>query len=281
MIYIGLTGWGDHDDIYEKPARGTKLQMYSSHFPIVECDSSFYAILPENNYVNWVKETPDSFKFIVKAYQGLTGHKRNEKLTAGGLKEQMTLFKSSLQSLVDSGKLGMLLFQYPPWFDCQKQNIQLLRYTRELIGDLPVALEFRHQSWFTDDMRENTIEFMKKEKWIHTVCDEPQAGAGSVPIVTASTDKEKALVRLHGRNTEGWVNKKQDNWREVRYLYRYNSHELLGWKERLNELQKRTKDVYVMFNNNSGGDAARNAKQMIDLMGVEYSDLAAKQLKLF
>lgn len=281
MIFIGLTGWGDHADLYEKPAQGTKLQMYSSHFPIVECDSSFYAVLPENNYVNWVKETPDSFRFIVKAYQGLTGHRRAEKLTPQSLKEQMIDFKASIQPLISSKKLGMLLFQYPPWFDCQKENIQLLRETKELIGDLPAAIEFRHQSWFTDEMKAKTLDFIKEERWIHTVCDEPQAGSGSIPIVMASAGGKKVLVRLHGRNTEGWVNKGQENWREVRYLYRYNRHELIAWKERLEELQQLAGEVYVMFNNNSGGDAAQNAKQMVDLLGIEYSDLAPKQLKLF
>lgn len=281
MISIGLTGWGDHIDLYEKPAQGSKLQMYSSHFPIVECDSSFYAILPEHNYVKWIRETPRSFQFIVKAYQGMTGHKRDEKLSLEALKELIFAFKASVQPLISSGKLGMVLFQYPPWFDCKKDNIQLLRYTRELMGDLPVALEFRNQTWFAGEWKDRTLRFMCEEKWIHSVCDEPQEGSGSVPIVPISTDKKKVLVRLHGRNTAGWVNKGQDNWREVRYLYRYNLSELIEWKERLLDLKKQAENVYVVFNNNSGGDAAHNAKQLVELMGIQYSDLAPKQLKLF
>lgn len=65
MIYIGLTGWGDHDDLYQFGVSSRdKLSVYSSHFPIVEVDSSFYAIQPATNYRKWVFETPDSFFFI-------------------------------------------------------------------------------------------------------------------------------------------------------------------------------------------------------------------------
>src|SRR5690625_5804671 len=62
------------------------------------------------------------------------------------------------------------------------------------------------------------------------------------------------LIRMHGRNVHGW-NKPRDadtNWREVRYLYKYNQEELLEWKNRIEELKKDTRDVIILFNNNSG-----------------------------
>ncbi|MFK4997320.1 DUF72 domain-containing protein [Bacillus sp. N9] len=72
-----------------------------------------------------------------------------------------------------------------------------------------------------------------------------------------------------------------ENWREVRYLYRYNEKELLEWKRNVQKLQQETRDVYVVFNNNSGGDAADNAKRLIELLNIHYEGLAAKQLDLF
>ncbi len=57
---------------------GTKLKEYGAHFPIVEVDTTFYAVQPIRNAEKWVKETPEDFKFIVKAYQGMTGHQRGE-----------------------------------------------------------------------------------------------------------------------------------------------------------------------------------------------------------
>ena len=69
------------------------------------------------------------------------------------------------------------------------------------------------------------------------------------------------LVRMHGRNVSGWHQNGAPNRRETRYLYRYNKEELLEWKGYLEQLQEQSKDVYVIFNNNSGGDAV-NAQMM-------------------
>jgi uncharacterized protein YecE (DUF72 family) len=281
MIFIGLTGWGDHEDLYvEKVPSRDKLKVYSSHFPIVEVDSSFYAIQPVKNYEKWVDDTPERFSFIVKAYQGMTGHLRGENPFTG-MGEMFDAFRQSIQPLREAGKLRAVLFQYPPWFDCNRKNVDILRYTKEKMGDIPVALEFRHQSWFGSRMREHTLAFMEKDGWIHSICDEPQAGVGSVPTVLHPTHPELTLVRFHGRNVHGWNNHGQDNWRDVRYLYRYTCEELMDWKEKLLFLQTKTKDVCVLFNNNSGGDAADNAKQLIELLGIEYTDLGPQQLRLF
>jgi uncharacterized protein YecE (DUF72 family) len=64
-------------------------------------------------------------------------------------------------------------------------------------------------------------------------------------------------------------------------LYRYNVKELQEWTLRVKELHKDCKDIYILFNNNSGGDAADNAKQFIDLLGIVYDGLAPRQLNLF
>ncbi len=280
MIKIGVTGWGDHDSLYPDgtPARD-KLAVYSGHFPVVEVDSSFYAVQPVKNYEKWVEATPKDFSFVVKAYQGMTGHSRG-KLPFDSVKEMFEAFIQSIQPVLSSGKLEMVLFQYPPWFDCKKENVQMLRYAKEMMRDIPVTLEFRNQTWFSEEMTDKTLSFIKEEGWIHTVCDEPQAGTGSIPIVMHTTP-EKTLVRLHGRNVYGWNNQGQPNWREVRYLYRYNEAELNEWKERIQSLAKETKNLTILFNNNSGGDAADNAKQMIDLLDIQYNFLAPRQLDLF
>lgn len=278
MIRIGLTGWGDHPSLYESETQASKLESYSSHFPIVECDSSFYAILPEKNYVNWAKETPDNFQFIVKAYQGLTGHLRG-KSNFKNIGEMFDAFQASIGPMLQSGKCAVILFQYPPWFDCTRKNIDRLRYTKEKMKGIPVALEFRNPSWFSAGMKEKTLEFAEKEGWIHTVCDEPQTETGSIPIISAAWG-DRVLVRMHGRNTAGWLNH-GPNWRKLRCLYRYNRAELEEWKSRLIDLERKAKDVYVLFNNNSGGDAADNGKQMIRLLGINYSGLAQKQLGFF
>lgn len=281
MIYIGVTGWGDHHSLYRYGvSQRDKLKEYGAHFPIVEVDASFYAVQPKRNSEKWVSETPANFQFIVKAYQGMTGHQRGE-IPFSNKQEMFAAFRDSIEPFQKAGKLAMVLFQFPPWFDCTRQHVNYLRFCKAEMGEVPVALEFRHQSWYSAVFREQTLQFIKNEKWIHTVCDEPQAGAGSIPIVLEATDLKKTLIRFHGRNVHGWQHPSAHNWREVRYLYRYTEKELVEWVERLRLLEKQTQDIYVLFNNNSGGDAADNAKQFIDLLGIEYEGLASKQLDLF
>lgn len=280
MIYVGLTGWGDHDSLYEHPKISNKLEVYSSFFPIVEVDTSFYAIQPVRNSQKWVKETPESFQFIVKAYQGMTGHSRGD-IPFPSKEEMFTAFKNSLVPYIEHNKLAMVLFQFPPWFSCTRENVTYLRWCKQQMEEIPCALEFRHQSWFAAPFLNETIAFMKKEGWIHSICDEPQAGISSVPTILEATDNKKTLVRMHGRNVYGWNKKKDENWREVRYLYRYNDKELLEWKEKLIQLQNDCEQIYLLFNNNSGGDAADNAKRMIELLEIEYIGLAPRQLDLF
>lgn len=281
MIKIGLTGWGDHKDLYSHGAAGqNKLKAYSAYFPIVEVDSSFYANQPVKNYIKWMDETPASFSFIIKAYQGLTGHLRG-KNPFGSMEEMFTSFKESIQPVLAAGKLKAVLFQYPPWFECTRENINVLRNAKKTMEEVPVALEFRHQSWFTPEMRDKTLAFMEQEGWIHSICDEPQAGAGSVPTVLHAANQELTIIRFHGRNVNGWNNHGAQNWREIRYLYRYNQEELLDWKEKVEWLQKTTAEICILFNNNSGGDAAANAREMMELLDIEYEGLAPRQLDLF
>lgn len=281
MIYVGVTGWGDHDSLYTKgTAARDKLQEYSAHFPTVEVDASFYAVQPQRNIEKWVRDTPSDFRFVVKAYQGMTGHERGD-IPFSTKEEMFAAFKLSLEGFKQSEKLAMVLFQFPPWFDISKENVDYLRFCRDQMAGIPVALEFRNQTWFYPQFKDRTLQFMQDEGWIHSVCDEPQAGLGSVPTILQATNHEATLVRLHGRNEAAWRHPNGKNWREVRYLYRYNEKELLEWKEKLIKLEKETKDIYVLFNNNSGGDAADNAKQLIEMMNIQYTGLAARQLDLF
>ncbi|MCA0970404.1 DUF72 domain-containing protein [Halobacillus litoralis] len=280
-IEIGLTGWGDHVDLYtDKSKSGDKLGEYASHFPVVEVDTAFYAIQPQRYYEKWVSQTPSSFSFVIKAFNGLTGHDR-ESRTVQEARDLVKAYEESIQPVLEKGKLKALLFQFPPWFDVNREHIKKLRLLREWLQDYPMALEFRNQTWFQPAYREKTLEFMREYEWIHAICDEPQAGIGSVPRVLETTHPEKTLVRFHGRNVHGWNKNGRKDWRKVRFLYKYNEEELKEWAARIRELKQATPDITLLFNNNSGGDAATNAKQMQQLLNIEYNDLNPRQMDLF
>lgn len=344
-LLIGLTGWGDHTGLYGGTASGKeKLKAYSAYFPVVEVDSSFYAVQPRSNYERWVADTPDRFRFLIKANQGMTGHQRERGGPGANAKQEAVAnvlktmarsggeeaaaassaalladggspaerqarpgdsgvaagtapegddgaarslaglfraFRESIAPVLSANKLFAVLFQYPPWFECTRENVETLRRAKAAMGDIPVALEFRHQSWFAPRMREKTLAFMAKEGWIHSICDEPQAGEGSVPTVLEATDPAKTVVRLHGRNAANWHSSGQPNWRELRYLYNYSEAELAEWVEHLRHLQRHTAQTAVIFNNNSGGHAAGNARRLMERLGIDYEGLAPRQLDLF
>lgn len=283
MITIGLTGWGDHEKLYEGKVKSKdKLATYAGHFLCVEVDAYFYAIQAERTVKNWIGETPETFKFIVKAYQGMTGHDRgNERYSSKT--EMFQEYLDSIRPFVQSNKLAAILFQFPPWFDYSREHFLYLNYVKQKMGNLPVAIEFRNQSWYHRKNREETLRFLKEKEFIHSIADEPQAGDGSVPFVAVATSTATTIVRLHGRNKVGWnrPQTKDTHWREVRYLYRYNKQELQSLKQELETLAKQTNHLYVLFNNNSGLDASDNAKQLKDMLNIDEDGLAPRQLSLF
>ena len=290
-IQIGLAGWGDHDELYLSGTKpGDKLAQYANHFPVVEVDSTFYAIQSRSRFQQWVDTTPSSLHFVVKAYSGMTGHQRGAQPDEAEQDAMFSAFREMLEPAMEAGRLKAALFQYPPWIQCDSENVRKLKYAKERMKGIPCALEFRHASWFSAEYRDKTLTFMEQEGWIHSVCDEPQAGAGSVPTVLKATAKEMTIVRFHGRNVQGWNQGSAPNWREVRYLYRYSEAELSEWREHLLQLQAESEHICVIFNNNSGGDAAHNAKQMMELLGqlrpdgkppLEPPQPEAEQLTLF
>lgn len=280
MIKIGLTGFGDHEELYGKIKPADRLPAYSAYFSIVEIDSSFYAVQPVKNYVKWVNQTPEQFKFIVKAYQGMTRHLRDKKNYYDTPEEMYRAFHTSIAPVRSAGKLAMTLFQFPPWFDCTKDNVEFLREAKERMLDVPSAIEFRNDSWYSPELRSRTLQFLEQEGWIHTIADEPQAGSGSIPIVPVATRPDITYVRLHGRNTGGWNQSSHPDWRKLRYLYRYSTEELMEWKNRLLTLTQSCREIYVVFNNNSAGDATPNAQELQSLLGID-GGLAPRQLDLF
>lgn len=282
MINIGLTGWGDHDTLYtDLQRKSDKLITYGSHFLTVELDATYYSIQPERNINKWIKETPDNFKFIVKIHQALTGHAHVEDFAQTRL-QLINEFNQMIIPLIKVGKLAMVLIQFPPWFDCNTKNINYILYLKKYLIEMPLAIEFRHQSWFTKEMTEHTLTFLHDNDFIHSVCDEPQSGTGSIPLVNRVTHTI-SLMRFHGRNIAGWTKKdlSDQEWRDVRYLYNYNDKELTELSQYIQILNHKAKEVYVVFNNNSGGHAANNAKKMIEILNIQYTGLNAQQLKLF
>ena len=282
MIHIGLSSFGDHPQLYlpeTKPSE--RLADYASHYLLVEIDSTYYAIPRLTQVEKWVKMTPEKFKFIVKAYRGMTGHVKDDERYASK-SEMFQAFREALSPYIEHKKLTFVLFQFPPWFDYQNDHLLYLKYVRQEMKDIPVAIEFRNRTWYDEKVKREMLQLLKDLDFIHTAADEPQIGDGSVPFVSEVIN-QTLFIRLHGRNRAGWYRPKdrETNWREVRYLYRYKTEELTAFKDLILTKQAEAKNVYVIFNNNSGKDAHDNAAELKRLLNVEEEGLLPSQLSLF
>src|SRR5699024_5708200 len=206
MIYVGLTGWGDHYSLYTDITNSNqKLETYAGFFSLVEVDSTYYVVLQQSsnkkcitcagfykhvevystNYAvlqqstieKWCNETPDNFKFIIKTNQFMTVH-GDFRTTYNNIQERFEAYKHMLEPMVKRGKLAYILMQFPPWYDCNEKNINYIRLVKQMLHPLKVAVEFRHESWYKGENKERTLQFLHDQNLIHTIVDEPQVGEG-------------------------------------------------------------------------------------------------------
>lgn len=268
VIRCGTCAWSDHEEYFPKGLPpGERLTYYAQHFPIVEVDSSFYHLQPPKWYAAWAERTPPGFVFNVKAYGAMTRHHREPKPGEEDLEEVFKRFDAMVHPLREAGKLKALHFQFPPWFTCSPQSIEWVHFCREFFAGDIVAVEFRHNSWFSGPNRERTLDLLRKIQAVNVVCDEPQVGSGTVPTVLAVTDPRLAIVRFHGRNAATWYIKAEKTAQRFDYLY--SREELSEWVRPIqDQLAPAAEEVHLLMNNNRSNYAVRNALDLMDLLGI-------------
>lgn len=281
MITIGLTTWSEHQSLMPSKKQLT-LNDYAQFLPVVEVDSFYYGLRTPTVSANWLTQVPARFQFIVKAHQAMTRQEDYAEFTSTE-KELFVRYRQSIEPLIKAGQLQAVLFQFPPFFQLNQENSQYLRQIRAWLPDVPIAVEFRHQSWYDDAFKQQMYAFLKQLNMTHVITDEAQTPTNSVPFEPVVTNPAFAMLRLHGRNMAGWQNPGAQ-WRKQRTLYRYNQDELQFFADAVRQIKNQAEQVAVIFNNNSGGDAADNALQLQQLLGLDFPDLAPKapeQIDLF
>jgi len=281
MITIGLTTWTAHPAVLGGDTRPVTLPEYAGHFPGVELDTPCYGIPRQSTIEKWQAAVPDGFQYILKANQVMTRHDRDETLPETERNLAFDQFRTAIQPLVTNQKLLTVLFQFPPFFNRTTANIEYLRQVRVLMGNLPVAVEFRSPSWFaTPEMRADVLAYLQSLRFTNVTTDEPHNLNDGIPLDETVTTPDLAMVRLHGRNAEGWFNQGQ-NWRKTRTLYHYSEEELQDFAAMVKRLDQQAKNVCVIFNNNAGRDAAPNAQRLQEILDLHWQNLAPQQLDLF
>jgi uncharacterized protein YecE (DUF72 family) len=147
QLYVGTSGWAYPSwkpDFYpEKLAQKKFLNFYASKLNAVEVNYTFRQLVKESIVQNWIADTPDYFRFTIKAHQVLTHIKRLK-----DPEEFLKRFLGTLEGLERAGRLGPLLFQLPPNF--KADQVVLAEFLKCLPRPVRAAFEFRHDSWFTD-----------------------------------------------------------------------------------------------------------------------------------
>ena len=280
-ITIGLTTCTEHPALINNEQRPVTLNEYAQYLPTVEVDTFFYALPQVTTIQNWLAEVPEAFQFIVKAHRGMTLHERGQE--KGELEQLFNRYRKTVAPLVAAGQLKTVLFQFPPYFDASPQDIEYLRLVRLWMGNLPIAIELRNQTWYRPGTLKSLLAFCRELHFTLVAADEPHGTVTSVPFVLATTNPDLVMMRLHGQNTEGWINQGK-SWRKTRTLYKYSPAELQAFCDQINQLTPQPKELCVIFNNNSGKDAAPNALQLQKMLDIHFTGLAPRspeQIDLF
>jgi uncharacterized protein YecE (DUF72 family) len=273
-LLVGTCNWSDHRDFYPAglPARD-RLVYYASYFPLVEVDSSYYAIPAPSRTASWAGTTPADFRFNFKAYRALTYHEREGGAAREPTAAEEMSFLACLEPVRDAGKLRAVHYQFPPWFTAGPENMNRLARLRDRHPEDLVVVEFRHRSWAGEEVLGGLLELLREARLSLCVVDEPQLGSGSFPTLTEVTDPRLAVIRFHGRNRTTWYRPGATS--ADRFDYLYSEEELREWRGRIDELAARADEVHLLFNNNRANYAVVNGLQMAALLGLAYPSLAA------
>jgi uncharacterized protein YecE (DUF72 family) len=230
-IFAGTSGWA-----YPtwKPAfypAGTPakkfLEFYSSRLTSVEVNYTFRALPTANMLENWLAATPAHFRFSFKAPQRITHIKR-----LNNTAEDVAQFVSVLEPVRQAGKLGLLLFQLPPNFkaDTERLTAFLAAPALRSTGSPPIAFEFRHESWFSDEI----YAILRQHN--AAVCIAESDDLATPEVHTAATHTSFRLRRTAG----------------------YSPDELAAFAQRFTALAQE-RDVYVYFKHEDEPTGALNA----------------------
>jgi uncharacterized protein YecE (DUF72 family) len=289
-IRVGTCSWSDKSLLSSRwyPSQASdaasRLRFYANYFDTVEIDSSFYAIPSEAVLYQWVSRTPPDFVFNMKSFGLFTHHAvytaslpsrfrkeaqkkrtRLQDLPKEYRRELWDIFYERVMVLHRMGRLGYLLFQFPPSFDYGEAALDYIRRLAEISRPARVAIEVRHRSWLGKGQKERFLDLLREENMAYVAVDEPRL-LWTVPFEWHVTATWATVLRLHGRNKDGWI--KKGATVAERFAYRYGLEELAVFAEEARRLSGSTGRVFIMFNNCFRDYAVGNALQMKEMLGL-------------
>jgi uncharacterized protein YecE (DUF72 family) len=261
VIRIGPAGWAYKDwagIVYpsEKKRGFEPLQYISAYFDTVEINTSFYGPIAAKTATTWLKQVAarNEFRFTAKLWRRFT-----HELNAHNEDERQV--KDGFAPLLEAGRLGAVLLQFPWSFRNNEEHREYLARLRDRFPEYPLVLEVRHASWNEPGI----LDFLESLEIALCNIDQPLFKRSIKPsaIVTAAT----GYIRLHGRNYQHWFSANVQS--HERYDYLYPLEELDPWVDRIKEVARHSKDTYAISNNHYLGKAAVNALEISSILRGE------------
>jgi uncharacterized protein YecE (DUF72 family) len=256
-ILIGTSGFS-YDDwrgrwYPPEVPRGLLLETYASVFDALEINATYYGTPAPGTAASMVRRAAGRLRFTIKAPGDVTHRHRLDD-------DVLVPFRRFLEPFEEAGVLDVVLLQFPNAFRNGPAGWEFLGRLRERLGNQPLALEFRHDSWDTDAVDARLGEFA----WVRVAVDQPRlrglSSAERPPVARAP-----AYFRFHGRNADAWYAGEEAS---ARYRYEYSSPELEGLARRVRAAAAVAQTTFVFFNNHPEGAAPRNAEELAALLEV-------------
>jgi uncharacterized protein YecE (DUF72 family) len=254
-----------------------RLSYYAERFSTVEVDSTFYRVPDARTVARWAERTPAGFVVHVKAFGVMTRHPvplaRLPPALRGELptdergrvdrpsREARALvfaeFLRALDPLRTAGKLGGILFQFPPYVVPGPPAFDYLEWARDQLGDDEMLVEFRHRAWFAEELRARLLGFLEQRRMAYVSVDAPRLDRANVPPTLVAATGPLAYVRFHGRNAATW--NVRGGSAAKRFDHLYSESELAEWVEPLRSLAAGAQATYAFFNTNNANDGVAQA----------------------
>jgi uncharacterized protein YecE (DUF72 family) len=211
-------------------ATGRWLERYAEIFRTVEVNNTFYRLPNRDSVARWVEQTPSDFVFAVKASRYLIHIKRLTDMGRG-----VERFYERIEPLVESGKLGPVVWQLPATFH---RDDERLAHALDCLPPGRHCFEFRHESWFVPEVE----ELLRAHRVALVIGDHPER-----PFQTHAFTADWTLVRFHwGRRGRGG---------------NYSATEIEDWARRI-ESWRKEHEVFAYFNNDWQGYAIHNGRAL-------------------
>ena len=229
------------------------LALYARRFCIAELNYTWYQMPKAGAVERMCRKAPEGFRFTAKLTRTLT-----HEIDPNGWRGEVARYREGIAPLLQARRLEAVLVQLPPGFRRRPESRRYLAALLDELSGLPVAVEFRHDSWAV----ERVFAELSRRRVALAAVDTP-ALPGLFPATDVVTNPDFFYIRFHGRNARGW----RSGNMQKQFDYDYSGAELEGCVDiRIEKMAAAARKGLIFFNNHVRGQAPRNARMLMDLL---------------